>query len=80
MHPELALVLIGSAIASAYISDRRGSSIPVGLMWGVVGLILGPFGVLLTWVLAGRSATCEYCRKSIHPDAAKCPYCQTVFE
>jgi hypothetical protein len=40
------------------------------------GMLLGPFALLFA-ALSDTGLTCPYCRSTIHPDAVKCPKCQT---
>lgn len=47
-----------------------------------LGLILGPLGLLIAIAIRlqqkkDKQKTCLFCKKSIHVDALKCPYCQS---
>jgi hypothetical protein len=44
----------------------------------LLGLLLGPIGLLIILVMAGNKIKCPYCQEKIHIDATKCPYCQSM--
>ena len=74
---EIALLIwIACGIGSAVIASNKGGS---GCLWFGLGILLGPIGLGLAWLGAGSNTVCYYCRKSIHAEAKKCPYCQSVF-
>jgi hypothetical protein len=54
------------------IATKRGKS---GGLWFFPGMLLGPFGILFAAISAGR--VCPYCRERVHPEAVKCPKCQS---
>lgn len=54
------------------IQNSKGQSGCLGL---ILGLMFGPIGVLVCWLMKGRP--CPYCRSSVHPEAVKCPKCQS---
>jgi hypothetical protein len=66
------LWILCGGVAAAMIAQNRGNS--AGL-WFIVGALFGPFGILFAFLSSGR--TCPYCRSSIHPQATKCPKCQS---
>ena len=59
--------------ATGLIGTKCGGS---GLLWFIVGVVLGPFALPLPFMLAGRE--CPYCCKGISVHASICPYCRTV--
>jgi len=59
-------------IVAAIIGAQKGE----GCVAFIVGILLGPFGVLLALLSPGNQKSCPYCRKMIHEDATICPYCQ----
>lgn len=65
-HPlTIGVALIGSAVAL---------TMALVQLLNRAGFFLGPIGILLS--LANRTAECSACRKRIHPQATRCPYCQ----
>lgn len=73
---EIAFAVLGwivCGIAGAMVAAERGAS---GCLWFGLGFLLGPFGLVLSLV-AGDGRRCPACRKNIHPEATKCPYCQS---
>jgi hypothetical protein len=53
-----------------------GSNKGLGCAGLVLGLILGPFGIILVLVLNGDRVKCPFCGKLIDKKAIVCPYCQ----
>jgi hypothetical protein len=68
------LIWISSSVGAATVASNRGAS---GCLWFGLGFLLGPFGLALAFV-AGSDAKCQACLESVHPQATKCPHCQTV--
>lgn len=69
------LIAIWLSFGSAVFASRRGAN---GILWFCLGILLGPIGLVLS-LFAGSGRVCPACRKGIHPQATKCPYCQSVF-
>lgn len=69
------LIWLACGIGAAIVARTRGAS---SGLWFVLGVLFGPFGLLFSF-LSGPSGECAYCRKRIHPEAVKCPYCQSEF-
>lgn len=67
------LVWIFCGIGAAAVANTRGAN---GCLWFGLGVMFGPFGLAFAFA-SGSSASCNACRKHIHPEATKCPYCQT---
>ena len=67
------LIWLVCGIAAAFVAQNRGAS---GCLWFGLGVLFGPFGLAFAFI-AGADRSCPSCRKPIHPDATKCPYCQT---
>jgi ribosomal protein L37AE/L43A len=42
----------------------------------IVGVLLGPFGILIALFSQGNRKTCPHCRELIHKDATVCSHCQ----
>lgn len=71
---EIALLIwIVCGVAAAIIASGRGAN---GCLWFGLGILLGPIGLAVSFA-AGSGRQCPACRKNIHPEATKCPYCQT---
>lgn len=66
------LLWLGCAFGAVGIQQSKGKSGCVGLL---LVFLLGPIGLLLC--LLDGSRACPYCRSAIHPDAVKCPRCQS---
>ena len=60
-------------IGAAIVGSNRGAN---GCLWFGLGVILGPIGVALAFA-ANNGVVCSACRKQIHPEATKCPHCQS---
>jgi len=65
----LALWLI-FGIAAALIGSQRGGN---GCLWFGAGLVLGPIGLVLAFVVPGEK--CPSCKSNVHPEATVCPKC-----
>ena len=70
----LLIVWIFCGIGATVVASGRGAN---GCLWFGLGFIFGPFGLAASF-MAGENVVCLSCRKRIHPDAEKCPYCQTT--
>ena len=70
---EFVIIWILCGIGAGFVAINRGAS---GYLWFALGFLFGPFGLAVAF-MAGKQATCGACRKRIHPEATKCPYCQT---
>jgi hypothetical protein len=69
------LIWIVCGIASAVIASNRGAS---GCLWFGLGVLLGPIGLAASFVSGKGQRPCPFCRKNIHAEATKCPYCQST--
>ena len=69
----LAVLSMLCGVVSAAIAHNRGAS---SVVWFLLGCLIGPFGVAAAFY-SGPGAQCAACKKAIHKEATKCPYCQT---
>lgn len=67
------VVWVFCGIGATAVASNRGAN---GCLWFGLGFIFGPFGLAFAFA-AGSNAVCQACRKRVHPDATKCPYCQS---
>lgn len=42
----------------------------------IIGLLLGPFGILIALFSKGNRKQCPYCKELMHKEAKVCPHCQ----
>jgi len=70
-----ALWIVCGGIAASMIANKRGKD---SGLWFVIGALLGPFGILFAALSDGRR--CPYCREHVHPQAVKCPKCQSAIQ
>jgi len=54
------------------IGSKKGEGVSAFLL----GLLFGPFGILLALFSKGNRITCPHCRELVHKDATVCPNCQ----
>lgn len=59
-------------VIAAVIGAKKGE----GYLAFIVGLLLGPFGILAAIASKGRRKQCPFCKEYIHRDAIVCPRCQ----
>lgn len=59
-------------IIAAMIGSKKGE----GCLAFILGVILGPFGILIALFSTGNRIQCPYCKELIHKDANVCPHCQ----
>lgn len=71
------LYLIIFNILCGVTSAVAGSFKGAGLAGFLLGLILGPFGLIIVILSPGKRVKCPYSKKYIDPEAVKCPYCQS---
>lgn len=69
---ELLIVWVVCGFIAAAIGSRKGAS---GSSF-VIGLLLGPLGIVIVLVSKGHRVECPHCRELMHPDASVCPHCQ----
>ncbi len=69
---EFLLVWLLFAIATAAVGGRTNRA-GTGFL---LGLLLGPFGLIIMLVSKGPRKECPFCREWVHPKAIVCPHCQ----
>lgn len=67
------LIWLICGIAAGMIANGRGAN---GCLWFGLGILIGPFGLAASF-FSGSDRVCHACRKNVHKDATKCPYCQS---
>lgn len=67
----LVLWLLCGFIAMA-IGSRKGE----GCGAFILGVLLGPFGILFAIMSSGNRKPCPFCREPINKAATVCPHCQ----
>ncbi len=59
-------------IVGAVIGAGKGE----GCFGFIIGVMLGPLGILLAVFSKGDRVACPYCKELIHKDAVVCSHCQ----
>jgi len=67
------IVWIGCAIGATILGAQKGNTL-VGL---VLGMLLGPLGLLLVALAKDNKRECPQCRERIHREANVCPHCRS---
>lgn len=68
----LLMIWILCGVAAAMIGARKGE----GCLAFTLGVLLGPFGILLAVLSKGNRRECPHCKELIHNKASACPRCQ----
>jgi hypothetical protein len=69
---EFVFVWLICGIIAAMIGAKKDT----GCAGFLVGVLLGPFGIVLALVMKGDRVRCPYCRELMHKKATVCPHCQ----
>jgi len=59
-------------LVSAMIGSNKGE----GCAAFIIGVLLGPFGILIAIFSPGNRIKCPFCKELMHEDATTCPHCQ----
>ena len=59
-------------IVAAMIGSKKGE----GCLSFIVGVFLGPFGILIAIFSKGDRMSCPFCKELINKNAIVCPHCQ----
>lgn len=70
---EIVFLWFVCALISAAIGSRKGET---GSAF-VIGLILGPLGILFALLSSGNRRPCPQCQERIDKKATTCPFCRT---
>lgn len=68
----LILLWIACGLVGAMIGGKKGEA-GFGFL---LGIFLGPIGLLLIFFSKGNQKTCPFCKGTIHPEAVRCNHCQ----
>jgi len=68
---ELMLLWLLFGLTAGLIASNKGANF---VLWFVLGLLFGPFGVLFSLFAGGKR--CPHCLSKIHKDATRCPQCR----
>jgi hypothetical protein len=66
------LIWIICGIVAAIIGNQKGE----GCAGFILGVVLGPIGILLALGSKGNRKQCPFCKEMIHREALVCPRCQ----
>ena len=68
---EYVLVWFLCGIVAAVIGANKGA----GGTGFLLGVLLGPFGILIALFMRGKQKTCPFCAELVKPDARLCKHC-----
>jgi hypothetical protein len=69
---EFVIIWLICGIISAIIGSKKGA----GCSGFIIGILLGPFGIIIALITKGNRRTCPYCKELINKEAIVCPRCQ----
>ena len=69
---QIFLLWVLCGMIASIIGAKKGQ----GCFGFVIGMLLGPFGILFAVISKGNRKSCPYCKEWIHKDAVRCSYCQ----
>jgi hypothetical protein len=70
---EYVIIWIVCGIIAGMIGAQKGE----GCISFIVGVLLGPIGIITAILSKGNRVKCPYCQKLIDKKAIKCPYCHS---
>ena len=70
----LIIIFVLSAFLAALLQHARGCDRRSVVMSSLLGLLLGPVGVLISLAVGGK--LCPLCQRNIDPHATICPKCR----
>ena len=69
---EILIFWLLCGVVAAVIGAKKGA----GGTGFILGVLLGPFGILIVLFVKGDRKTCPFCRELIHESAIVCSHCQ----
>ena len=63
-------------IIAGMIGSKKGQ----GCLSFLVGILFGPFGIIIALLSKGKRRTCPYCKELVNEDAVICKYCRNSFK
>jgi hypothetical protein len=66
------IVLAATLCAVIARAKERGAA-----TWFLVGVLLGPIGVIVALLVPSARVECPHCRERIRPAASVCPHCRS---
>ena len=73
---ELILIWLVCGIVGAMIGAQK----KMGCLGFILGILLGPIGILIVVFAGGDRVRCPHCREWVRSDASVCPHCQREVE
>jgi hypothetical protein len=73
---EFLIIWLIFGIVSAWIGAKKGQ----GGTTFVIGVLLGPLGLLVAVLSKGNRRKCPLCRELMHRDATVCPHCRNEIQ
>jgi hypothetical protein len=70
---EIVVVWLLCGVAAGMIGSRKGA----GCSGFLVGLLLGPIGIIIALVMKGSRVHCPFCKELIQKKAVICPHCRS---
>lgn len=69
---EVIIIWLLFGFVAAVIAARKNA----GCFGFVLGVLLGPFGILIAIFMKGNRKACPLCKELVHVEAKICPHCQ----
>jgi hypothetical protein len=73
MGMEFIIIWFLCGVAAAVIGSRKGA----GCSGFFLGLLFGPFGIIIALAMKGDRIRCPLCKELIHKKAVICPHCRS---
>jgi hypothetical protein len=68
------VLLVGLALIPAFIARRKGQGF---WLWFAFGLLLWIGAIIAVFFVKDKRPRCPECREVVHPEATRCPHCQS---
>ena len=69
---EFVIVWIICGVIAAAIGAKKGET----ASGFIIGILLGPLGIIIALLSKGNRRGCPHCRELVHREATVCPHCQ----